>query len=516
MTLISSPLCFVLVNGIPSKPYHPSRGIRQGDPLSPFLFIIMAEGLGCIIKHVVQSHDLRGLFAHGSPAISHQQFVDDNMLFGHPSVHEARAFKALLFSEASSTTINTSKSQIFFFHTPIPTQRIITRIIGFSQAKLPSQYLGAPLIDSALKHASWDQLIEKMKSRLMSWTYRTLNMASRLVLIKSVLQSTPLYLFSVLAAPKWVLKRIRNLQRNFLWGSTGQNRKWALVKWDKVCRSKRQGGLGLRDPQHSNTLMGARIWWQWVSCPQKLWAQLWTAKQWKPVRQIAQHETKAHNTELHKELTSRRIKVHTGSNVLRWGYTPKGTYTTKEAYQIMCQTQEPIDPAWHRIWTTGIWPKVFTFIWLRYHQIILTWDNLIKRGFHGPSYYPNCQSNEETIQHLMDSCHMANQLWEKLTFKCQRPCRLLGDIRSTIRNWTPEPYNNKILNKLWTILPGLLLWKIWKERNKQIFKNHKTTLEIIWTNLCHNIKENLALHQWTTEDFLTQPHELSIWANWNL
>lgn len=71
--------------------------------------------------------------------------------------------------------------------------------------------------------------------------------------------------------------------------------------------------------------------------------------------------------ELHKELTNRKIKVNTGSDVLRWGYTPKGTYTTKEAYQIMSQTQEPNDPTWNCIWTTGIWPKVSAFIWVLYH-----------------------------------------------------------------------------------------------------------------------------------------------------
>lgn len=75
----------------------------------------MAEGLGRLIKHFVLSHDLRGFSVHGSPAITHQQFVDDNMLFGHTSVNEARTFKALLdtFSEASGTTINMTKSQFF-------------------------------------------------------------------------------------------------------------------------------------------------------------------------------------------------------------------------------------------------------------------------------------------------------------------------------------------------------------------------------------------------------------------
>lgn len=132
-------------------------------------------------------------------------------------------------------------------------------------ASLPSNYLGAPLIASALKHSSWSSLLEKLEARLLQWTYRALNMASRIVLIKAVLQSMPLYLFSILAAPKWVLKNIKQLQHNFLWGSSGPNRKWALVKWEKACLPKNAGGIGLRDPEQSNKTIGAKIWWRCLS-----------------------------------------------------------------------------------------------------------------------------------------------------------------------------------------------------------------------------------------------------------
>jgi len=138
--------------------------------------------------------------------------------------------------------------------------------------------LGAPLMVSSLKHASWRTLLDKLEARLSSWTYRSLNIASRLIMIKFVLQTMPLYLFSILAAPKWVLKGIRNLQRNFLWGSSGLNRKWALVKWSDVCQQKFNGGLGLRDPLHSNNTMGAKVWWNWLVKPQIPWAKLWQAK----------------------------------------------------------------------------------------------------------------------------------------------------------------------------------------------------------------------------------------------
>eukprot|EP00253_Pinus_taeda_P016963 PITA_16963 len=213
MSLITSSHFSLLVNGFPSHPFKPSRGIRQGDPLSPFLFVIMAEGLGRHIKQALQSNRLRGISIHNSPASSHQQFVDDTMLYGYPSAQEDSCLKSLLndFSEASGTQVNNSKSQIFFFHTPPSVKSAVSRILGFETASLPSTYLGAPLTASAIKQPAWRTLLEKLDSKLNLWTHRSLNLASRVVLIKSILQAMSLYLFSILAAPKWVLKRLRNL-----------------------------------------------------------------------------------------------------------------------------------------------------------------------------------------------------------------------------------------------------------------------------------------------------------------
>jgi len=178
----------------------------------------MAEGLSRLIYHAASSDSIKGISLHDNSPITHQQFVDDNLLFGHPSIQEARAFKSLLntFSDAFGTTINSEKSQIFFFNTPSISQRNIARILGFSIDVLPSKYLGAPLVDSVIKHASWRALLDKLEAKLSSWMYRSLNMASKIILIKSVLQAMPLYLFSIITAPKWVLKQIHNLQRNFL------------------------------------------------------------------------------------------------------------------------------------------------------------------------------------------------------------------------------------------------------------------------------------------------------------
>lgn len=158
MRLISSIFFSILINGTPSKCFMPTRGIRQGDPLSPFIFVLAAEGLGRLIKQKIQTGRLRGLNLHrGSDTQSHQQFVDDTMLMAHPAVQEARELKntLTLFAEASGMAANPGKSSIYFFNTPSVTQRNIVRILGFQTGVLPTKYLGVPLSDTVIKQVSW-------------------------------------------------------------------------------------------------------------------------------------------------------------------------------------------------------------------------------------------------------------------------------------------------------------------------------------------------------------------------
>ena len=90
MVLVSSPFFNILLNGSLTSTFQPSRGIHQRDPLSPFLFILMAEGLSRLIAAQVDRGTICGVKAHeGASSQTHQQFVDDTMLMGHASVQEA-------------------------------------------------------------------------------------------------------------------------------------------------------------------------------------------------------------------------------------------------------------------------------------------------------------------------------------------------------------------------------------------------------------------------------------------
>jgi len=123
----------------------------------------MVEWLGRIIKHALQTLQRKGISFTNTLAYTHQQFVDDNMLFGHHWVQEALKFRSLLneFSKASGCNINNVKSQIFFFHSPTCNQSFIAHILGFSITSLPSKYLGSPMNDSIFKHSSSQVLQEK-------------------------------------------------------------------------------------------------------------------------------------------------------------------------------------------------------------------------------------------------------------------------------------------------------------------------------------------------------------------
>lgn len=238
-------------------------------------------------------------------------------------------------------------------------------------------------------------------------------------------------------------------------------------------------------------------------------------RQWKPPQLIAPH-AQGHDLEaLSFELHKRQNRSSEEPDILRWGYSTKGMFTTKEAYSLMHPTPLPRDPLWALIWNKFTWPKISTFLWFLSHKRILTWDNLVKRGFTGPSQCPNCLQNAETIQHLLLLCPLANTFWEKCSFRCQNT-KSTGDITNIIRTWPHRPFLSPLLNALWSLLPGIVFWSLWKERNKQIFKNQASSLDPLWISFSINLQESLALRSWNEEDYPTNPKEISISKNWNI
>lgn len=157
----------------------------------------MMEGLGRFIKHAKEMGKIKGLkLSENGQALMHQQFVDDTMLQGIPTVKEALAYNQILkeFSMATGMEVNLSKSNIFFLNTNISIQRNISRILGFQKDSLATKYLGILLIARPMHKSIWELVLNKLHDRVKKSTLRVLNLAGRLVLKKAVLQSIPFFI----------------------------------------------------------------------------------------------------------------------------------------------------------------------------------------------------------------------------------------------------------------------------------------------------------------------------------
>jgi hypothetical protein len=210
---ISMPWIAPLINGCPTKFFKSSRGLRQGFPLSPLLYIIMAETLGRQLEKDRASKAIPGIkIARGTKRINHSQFTDDTLLIGGASIVMAKRFKNALenFTQASGALINSAKSNVYAWNTPTRTTHLIENIFRFPLIEKwkTFRYLGIPICLKSLPNSAWSQILDKFKSKLDHWGAFWLNLVGRTVLIKSVLSALPIFQFSSLLAPQSIKSSI--------------------------------------------------------------------------------------------------------------------------------------------------------------------------------------------------------------------------------------------------------------------------------------------------------------------
>lgn len=269
-----------LINGRPCRAFKSTRGLRQGCPLSPFLYIIMAETLSLHLENKRRTKEITGVdIIRGTKGINHSLFADDTLLIGGASSLMARRFKIILdlFLQASGGKLNNNKCKIYTWNVPRHITQRISRIL-----EIPAQlswthfmYLGLPLARESIKSEVWANLVEKMRGKLQGWGMQWLNLAGRTVLIKSVLSALPIYQFAITLAPSSIHKHMELILRSFLWkGGKQETKKFSLVKWDKVTLPIEKGGLGIRVPRLANLAMGFKLIWRIITEQGTWWAEI--------------------------------------------------------------------------------------------------------------------------------------------------------------------------------------------------------------------------------------------------
>ena len=140
--------------------------------------------------------------------------------------------------------------------------------------KLPITYLGIPLGANMKKVSSWQPILDRIQAKLQTWKSSCLSRAGRLVLIKAVLNSLPLYYLSLFSMPKRVAKEIIRMQRRFLWSGDKAGRCFPLVKWELVQQPRSRGGLGVGDLVIKNAALLFKWWWRYASEENAFWRRV--------------------------------------------------------------------------------------------------------------------------------------------------------------------------------------------------------------------------------------------------
>ena len=209
----------VLLNGQPHGSITPTRGLRQGDPLSPYLIQLVTKGFRSLFKRAEENGDIRGvsLYPAGS-RVSHLLFADDSLVFCRTTISECVNIQSILYQyeRASGQCINRGKMNIFSSsNTHQRTQETVTTFLGIPTTQRYKQYLGLSSLVGRAKKKSFNIIKERIWKKLKGRKEKLLSQAGREILVKVIIQAIPTYTMSCFKLPKGLIKEIETRIRKF-------------------------------------------------------------------------------------------------------------------------------------------------------------------------------------------------------------------------------------------------------------------------------------------------------------
>nr|GEU75146.1 RNA-directed DNA polymerase, eukaryota, reverse transcriptase zinc-binding domain protein [Tanacetum cinerariifolium] len=452
---ISSGMASILVNGSPTSEFQFHCGLKQGDPLAPYLFILVIESLHPSFMRATDEGFFKGIKVGSSLNLSHLFYADDAIFVGEWSDDNLRSIMYMLncFSMASGLGINLKKSHLLGVSVSDDLISHVAGLLGCRVLKPPFKYLGIIVGGSMSKVNAWDDSIDKIKARLSKWKLSTLSIGGRLTLLKSVLGSTPIYSMSMYKVLKLVLNSMESLRRNFFNGVQGEDRKIAWIKWSKVLASKKYGGLGVNSFYALNRALLFKWVWRFISNDGSLWFHLINAMHgnslqvssscyyspWKVILKETVKECMVADKLPGSLSLSFRRAVRGGAETQQfeqlqllvdtvillnvydrwfWDLNGEGVFCVKDARNLIDETFPPKEPIATR-WLKIVPIKVNIIAWKLHHDRLLIRANLVRRGVHVYGLFcPVCETEIEEASHLFfcygisrDVTHLICQWW---------------------------------------------------------------------------------------------------------
>ncbi|XP_071738932.1 uncharacterized protein [Rutidosis leptorrhynchoides] len=406
----------VLVNGSPTREFKIERGVRQGDPLSPFLFIIAAEGLNVLTKKVVYNKRFMGVeIGSEKIPISHLQYADDTIFFGEWSVTNLQNLFKLLkcFEHTSGLKVNYHKSNLFSIGVEKNEVKNMSSMFGCNSGTIPFIYLSLQVGGRMNKLESWNPVIDKFTKRLSNWKARSVWYGGRLTLVKSVLNSLPLF------------KRLYHLERD------------------------REATVGSRITLHGSD---ASVNGSWNREP------MGRAKD--ELMQLQQMVRAANfNTD--------------GVDSWHWEISNEGIFKTSVLSKLIDEKilHTNNSNASGTMRNMLVPKKVEVFVWRVLKGRILVLIELDKRGVGLHSVRcPICDNDIESINHSLLSYDKVRDVWDKIFgwWNISRPPNC--NLASLLGIYTGQ-FSSDMGRKIWQAVVWTSVYLMWKNRNEKVFKN---------------------------------------------
>uniref|UniRef100_A0A803QHZ7 Reverse transcriptase domain-containing protein n=1 Tax=Cannabis sativa TaxID=3483 RepID=A0A803QHZ7_CANSA len=460
MACISSVSFSILLNGAPLAPFNPNRGLRQGDPLSPFLFILCSEVLSKLIGKAEVDKKLKGIrVSRNATAISHLLYADDAIFYCQASEANATCLMEVFekYEAWYGQRINKSKSGILFSPNTCDRKKgEIIAIMSMEKLRAKEKYLGNPFFFTGRRTKDFQFLKQKVLNHIDGWKAKCLSQAARTTLVSSVLQSIPTYFMSTSLVPKSTCEELDKLVARFWWVGLHPDKDKLLNAW--VVEKKDQDSLIWKRIIQTRDvcLKGAGV--VIANGDTDLWTTPWVP--WKSMQEIkdsfsynrihAFHKvsnlfvdgTRQWNEGLIRSCFEEDVAkailnvkpLREGKDKLFWKAAKSGNFSVKSAYWIHQHERfNESNSIWNKIWKTKLHPRLQLLMW---------------------------KEETEDLMHIITRCNITRGLWFQSRWGLQIDQIGWNTIFAFI-NWWADIEDHEL-----KVFAACLLDVLWFWRNK--------------------------------------------------
>ncbi|XP_026417279.1 uncharacterized protein LOC113312757 [Papaver somniferum] len=491
----------LMVNGGPCGFFSMHRGLKQGDPLSPILFILMEDVLSRNITNLVNTWQITPMVVRNGIYPTHLFFADDVFLFYNGAKNTLFCLFKLIdkYQHSSGQMINKAKSKCFIDGTNSTRKQQISSIVGMDISNFPDKYLGIILAPRRVTTEMVWPIVLMLQSKLAAWKGRLLYFHDRLILVKTVLCSYPLYNMAVYKWPSSVIKICEKLIRNFLWSGDGEVTKYKTLSWKKICVPYIEGGLakfkdkyGIWFSKWKLSSVRAGLQWAWLTLQEDIswkigngasisvWFDNWYGSsplineigytdfvhnnmQLKVQDLIINDQWNIHPQLQHLLQIDNLPHIHSGNDSIIWNLHSSGMFNNAKAVEKIRHREDKVDWSSY-IWRKSLHPTIASNIRKLLQGVYVNDDMKRKQGYEMPYRCCICKSEQDFMEHTLWLCEFSVQIWNWLgnMFQFPRPYPF-SEVFSAAKQ------HSRIIDEVWIISACTVIKEFWFQRNRVFF-----------------------------------------------